>query len=130
MFKWTSVEEWRKLWRYYQVGVVNTVFGYTVFAALIKLGVNIYVAQIISHIVGATFNYITYSRYVFAGNKSSLLSYALAYIFNYATSAIVLLLTHHMLSSPYLCGMIATVVASIINYFALKIVFRWKASDE
>ena len=67
MFKWTSVEEWRKLWRYYQVGVVNTVFGYTVFAALIKLGVNIYVAQIISHIVGATFNYITYSRYVFAG---------------------------------------------------------------
>jgi putative flippase GtrA len=130
MFKWNSIDEWRQLWRYYQAGVVNTIFGYAVFAAFIKLDLNMFAAQALSHIIGATFNYVTYSRYVFAGKGSNLASYVLAYIFNYALSAIALFMMHRALSSPYLCGMIATGVASIINYFALKVVFRWKASDE
>ena len=39
----------RRLWRYYQAGVVNTLFGYGMFALFVKLGLNMYVAQICAH---------------------------------------------------------------------------------
>jgi len=130
MFKWNSIDEWKQLWRYYQVGIVNTIFGYGVFAAFIRFGINVYVAQIIAHIIGVMFNYFTYSRYAFAGKKSNLANYVLAYIFNYTVSVTALFLIHRAVNSPYLCGMIATIIASVVNYFVLKAVFRWKASDE
>jgi len=121
MFAWNSPKEWGQLWRYYQAGIVNTIFGYALFAIFVRLGINIYVAQIASHIIGVIFNYFTYSRYAFAGKDSRIVNYILAYALNYLVSVGGLFLIQHVVKSPYLCGIIATIIASIVNYFVLKV---------
>jgi len=60
-----SLSSARRLWRYYQAGIVNTLFGYGLFALFVKLGLNMYLAQICAHVLGAAFNYYSYSRHVF-----------------------------------------------------------------
>ena len=41
-----------ELWRYYQMGVLNTAFGLGAYALLVWLGLNMFVAQLVSHLLG------------------------------------------------------------------------------
>lgn len=116
---------YRQIWRYYQAGVLNTVFGFAMYALLIKLGLNMYVAQIISHLLGVAFNYSTYSRYVFAGSRSAKIRFVASYVVNYLLGLSALFLFSQVVASPYAAGLLATIAVSIINYFALKhLVFK------
>ncbi len=125
MFDWKSPTEWKRLVRYYQAGIVNAAFGYGLFALLVYLGLNIYLAQITSHIGGTAFNYLTYSRYAFAGTPGSKLAFMLSYVFNYALSVATLAALTQIGVSPYLAGLLAIVVTSLVNFFILKrFVFR------
>lgn len=130
MFDWRSSTEWKRVWRYYQAGVVNTLFGYGLFALFVWLGVNLYVAQIIAHVLGMTFNYFTYSRYAFAGHESSKRRFVLFYAFNYILGLLALAAATRFVASPYIAGLIAVVFVSIVNYFILKrLVFRTEAAS-
>ena len=51
----------QRVWRYYMVGAVNTLFGYGVYASLLLMGLQMYVAQVTAHVMGVIFNYFTYS---------------------------------------------------------------------
>jgi putative flippase GtrA len=125
MFDWRSAQEWKRLWRYYQAGIVNTLFGYGIFAGFVALGINMYVAQVMSHVLGATFNYFTYSRYAFAGHDASKLRFILSYAVNYLFSLGCLAALSFMTSSPYLAGLVSTVIVSATNYLVLRhLVFR------
>lgn len=113
------------MWRYYNVGLLNTAFGYGLYALLVFLGLNLFVAQIIGQICGATFNYFTYGRLVFRGVGSNLYSYVGAYGLNYLLALAFLTLAHRFIASPYLAGFVALVAVSVINYLVLKrFVFR------
>jgi putative flippase GtrA len=125
MFNWRSRSEWMQVWRYYQAGIVNTLFGYGVFALLIWLGVNLFLAQIISHVLGMTFNYFTYSRHAFAGHTTTKTRFFLSYAGNYLLGLATLWLIALVIQSPYVAGLLTTVIVSVINYFVLKrLVFR------
>jgi putative flippase GtrA len=100
--------------------VVNTIFGFGLYALLVKFGVNLYLAQIISHLLGMCFNYFTYSRHVFREKGPAKLRFAGAYGVNYLMSLGALAVADIFIESPYVAGFIATVSASLINYFALK----------
>ncbi len=124
MFDWRSVAEWKQLWRYYQAGIVNTAFGYGLYALFVAVGLNMFVAQIIAHVLGMVFNYFTYSRYAFAGRQGSLQRFILSYALNYLLAVGFLWLASLIFESPYLAGLVATLVVSIINFFLLrKLVF-------
>jgi putative flippase GtrA len=124
MFDWRSGEERRRLWRYYQTGLINTLFGYTAFAALVALGLNIYAAQIIAHLAGIAFNYVTYSRYAFRGHGTSAGRFIAAYAVNYALSLAALAGFTRLGFSPYAAGLFSVLLVSLINYFVLaKVVF-------
>lgn len=124
MFDWRSGEERRRLWRYYQAGVVNTLFGYGAFAGLVALGLNIYAAQIVSHLAGMAFNYVTYSRYTFRGHGASPGRYVASYAINYVLGLAALAGFTRLGFSPYAAGLFSIVVVSLINYFVLaKAVF-------
>ena len=114
------IHQFRELWRYYQAGVINTAFGFGTYSLLVWLGVNLYIAQIIAQILGVTFNYFTYSRHVFKDRQAGKLRFALAYIVNYLVNLAFLALFDRFMRSPYLAGFLATVCASLVNYFALK----------
>lgn len=116
--------------RYYQAAIVNTLFGYSLFALLIAIGLNIYLAQLVSHTLGVIFNYFTYSRHAFHGIQGSKLRFALAYVVNYLVGLAMLALASTMFSSPYVIGLVAVILASLINYFILKNLVFIKAAPE
>jgi putative flippase GtrA len=118
----------RELWRYYQAGIVNTLFGLGLYAALVWLGVDRYVAQLASHLIGMAFNYLTYSRHVFHDAGPAKLRFVISYAVNYVISLGTLWLLSTAIESAYIAGILSAFLVSIANYFALKrLVF--KASD-
>lgn len=121
MFDWRSRHEWRRLWRYYQAGVVNTLFGYGFFALLVALGLNMYLAQAISHVAGMTFNYFTYSRYAFGDRSTTKTRFILSYVANYFVGLFFIWLASLAVRSPYVAGIVSIVCTSLINYFVLKL---------
>lgn len=114
-----------EIFRYYQVGIINTLFGLGAYAILVHLGFGIYAAQLISHLLGMAFNYFTYSRHVFRDAGPAKLRFVLSYGVNYLVSLGTLALVIRVIASPYLAGLVTTVLVSVVNYFALKLlVFR------
>jgi putative flippase GtrA len=110
----------QRIWRYYQAGIVNTLFGYGLFALFVRLGVNMYVAQILAHVLGVAFNYFSYSRHVFHDSEASKLRFVLSYGLNYLLGLASLAAAAHVIASPYFAGIVSIVFVSLINFFVLK----------
>jgi putative flippase GtrA len=108
--------------RYYAAGIVNTAFGYGAFSALLWLGVNLYLSQLLAHIAGVTFNYITYSRHVFKNSKSTKKRFAASYAGNYLISLGTMALVDQIIVSQYVVGLLTIFLVSILNFFILKVV--------
>ncbi|HEX6661795.1 MAG TPA: GtrA family protein [Sphingomicrobium sp.] len=124
------VRSWGSLIRYYQAAIVNTLFGYALYSVFVAAGVNIYVAQLLAHVLGVIFNYFTYSRYAFRDNSASKLRFALAYGGNYFIGLAMLAAASAVVKSAYLAGFIALVGVSLINYFVLRnLVFTKRAAE-
>lgn len=109
-----------ELVRYYQVGIINTAFGFGIYLLLVKMGLNPYFAQILSHCLGVIFNYLTYSRHVFRHAHARVSRFLASYVGNYLLSLGTLAVALHFVTSPYAAGAISIIVTSLINYFALK----------
>lgn len=121
--------ERKRLFRYYQAGLVNMGFGYGLFALFVWAGLNMYVAQIAAHVLGVTFNYFTYSRYTFADQRGSKTRFILSYAGNYVLNLVTLALIAMVVVSPYIAGLAATIFVSLVNYFVLKrLVFSGRAA--
>jgi putative flippase GtrA len=109
-----------ELCRYYGVGVINTAFGYGLFAALVWLKLNPFVAQIIAHLCGMVFNFTLYRLHVFPGHQPRIGPYIATYAVNYALSVAALKALLMAIASPYVAGFASIVVVSAINYLLLK----------
>jgi putative flippase GtrA len=115
----------RQLIAYYGVALVNTAFGYSVYALLLFLGVNLFVAQVVSYCLGVTFNYFMYRRHVFRDADPAIVRFVLAYAVNYGVNLAFLAVLHAVIRSDYLSGLAASIAASLVNFVALKlVVFR------
>ena len=109
-----------ELVRYYQAGVVNTAFGFGTYSLLVWLGMNMFLAQLVSHCLGVGFNYLTYSRHVFRGASTAKLRFVVSYAVNYFMGLAALAAVSLVIASPYAAGFFAIVIVSVINYFVLK----------
>ena len=120
-----SVARLAELTRYYQAGIINAAFGFGFYATLVRLGLNIYFAQVTATVIGTLFNYFTYSRHVFRGYAPEKWSFIAVYFFNYLVSVSMLFALKQFIASPYQAGFVGLIIASLINYVALKLaVFR------
>lgn len=125
MLRSLGSHRFRELVRYYQVGILNTGFGLGAYALLVRMGMGIYGAQLLSHLMGMAFNYITYSRHVFRDSGPAKTRFVLSYGVNYLLGVVVLTALAQVILSPYAVGVGSAVIVSVINYFALKfLVFR------
>ena len=106
--------------RYYQAGIINTIFGYSLVAAMIAAGVNVYLAQFLGHTAGVAFNYFTYSRHAFRDEEGSIPRFIASYVVNYLLGLAALATALQFMRSPYIAGAIAVVFVSFVNYFILK----------
>jgi putative flippase GtrA len=109
-----------RLWRYYQAGIVNTAFGFGLYALLVAVGLNMYLAQVIAHVLGVAFNYFTYSRHAFHDADVSKPRFLLSYGVNYLLGLASLWSASQVIPSPYLAGFVAVVAVSVINYLVLR----------
>jgi len=115
--------------RYYQAGIVNTLFGLGAYSALVWAGLGIYPAQAISHVAGMGFNYVTYSRHVFRDSGPAKTRFVVSYAVNYMASLGTLAVISHFVTNPYVSGILAAFIVSVANFFALKfLVFRRSAT--
>jgi len=102
------------------VGIINTIFVYSLYSVLVFTGLNLYVSQILSHVSGVVFNYFMFKGIVFKNNDHRVFRYVIAYTLNYVLGFCFLSITHHFIKSPYIAGFVALVGVSIVNYFVLK----------
>jgi len=115
-----NIRNLAEIWRYYQAGILNSLFGFLLYAALVRLGLNIFVAQVVAHFAGVAFNYFTYSRHVFRNSSPSKLKFFFSYVGNYLMSLVTLILVARIITSPYLAGLVTLIIVSLLNYFVLK----------
>jgi putative flippase GtrA len=115
-----SIGPIQRLWRYYQAGVVNSLFGYGLYALFVAAGLNMYLAQITAHVLGVAFNYFTYSRYAFRDAHASKTRFVLSYAVNYLLGLGALAAASRVVSSPYVAGLASLIFVSLINYFILR----------
>jgi putative flippase GtrA len=127
-----SGSKFERMWelvRFYQAAVLNTAFGISAYALLVWLGLNRYEAQLASHLMGTTFNYVTYSRHVFRNAAPAKLRFIASYAVNYGISLATLAVVTQFFASPYVAGILTVLAVSLLNYFVLKhLVFRIRAA--
>jgi putative flippase GtrA len=119
-------ERLAELWRYYKIGIINTLFGLIIFNILLFLHVNLFVAQIVSHVIGVIFNYFSFTRHVFRDVKPNRIAFFGSYVFNYFIGLAFLAAYHKFIKSPYIAGFSTMFSTAIFNYFILK-AFVFKA---
>lgn len=125
----------KKLWskidsqfiRFVFVGVLNTIFGFSVYCLMLFIGVPYWWATLISQILGVMFNFKTTGVLVFKNHNNRLffrfaICYVLAYFLNVG---IIALFTHYSTINQYISGFIATLFVALFSFIFQKfIVFR------
>ena len=103
------------------VGLLNTLFGYAVFAALIYAGIPAMPALVLTYVVGVLFNFVTTGRLVFSRSSASLArfiaAYVVIYFFNLALFKTVEALGAGALVAQALCLPIVAVFSFLLFKF-------------
>lgn len=108
------------------VGVLNTLFGYTIFALLIFLGLHYTMAVFIGTIIGVLFNFKTTGKIVFSSSDNSLVwKFFSVYGVVYLLNIIGLYLCEKMSIDIYVAGAILIIPMALVSFWLNKrFVFR------
>ena len=110
------------------VGVLNTVFGYAIYAMLIFVNVPYLIALLAATVVGVIFNYFSFGRIVFHGYGGWFVfgKFVIAYAVIYgANAALLRALTIDFLLSPYV-GQIICIPLSVLLSWLLMTYWVYK----
>ena len=118
----------KKILKFLGAGILNTLFGYSVFAALVFLEIPNLLALLISTIFGVAFNYFSFGFMVFKGIGGWLgfAKFVSVYILIYAVNANMLkIITVKFFLNPYfgqaICLPISVALSWLLmNYWVYK----------
>ncbi|MEI7723915.1 MAG: GtrA family protein [Bacteroidota bacterium] len=112
------------------VGLLNTGFGYGLFALLIFFKVHYALASLVSTILGIIFNFKTTGVIVFKNHNNILIfRFFMAYGITYLVGLGFLYVTNSFTINNYIAGAVWLLPGAIISYFLQKsIVFQVKES--
>ncbi len=117
----------RRFIRFLIVGVVNTAFGYGVYALLVVLNAPPQVALFLSFFIGVLWNYFTTARFVFeVSGYDRLPAYAACYIFVYALNAGTLHAAIESGIAPLIAQAVLTPVAAVLTFVLVSFAMREK----
>lgn len=109
--------------KFLSVGVLNTLFGYSLYAALNFLGLPYLIALLLATIMGVIFNYFSFGKMVFKvrGEWHMFGKFIAAYSVVYVINAMLLnLLTEKLHLSPYLGQLICIPLNVLISWFLMN----------
>ena len=106
-----------KFIKYLLVGVVNTVFGYSVFALLIYFNLHYLIASIFATIAGVLFNFKTIGRIVFKSNNNSLIiKFIAVYLITFTINLGGLKIFNSYHINMYLSGFLLIILCTPISF--------------
>ncbi|MGV8835496.1 GtrA family protein [Cellvibrio sp.] len=117
--------------RFLVVGVVNTLFGYSIYALLIYLGLSYIYALLFATILGVLFNFHTIGRLVFQSRDKRLIGKFFAvYAITFCLNLLFINLMIKFELSAYLAGAFALVPTTILSFLLNKFfVFKGKQHE-
>ncbi len=114
-------KKYKQFIRFIIVGVLNTIFGYSLFTLFIYLSFSYPVAVLFSTILGVLFNYKTIGKIVFSSSENKFVPFISVYIFLYALNVFFLwLFTIFGMTNMYIAGAILLAPLALISYFLNK----------
>jgi putative flippase GtrA len=118
--------------RFILVGIVNTIFGYSLYVLLIFLGFRYNLAILIATILGVLFNFKTTGILVFNSRRNYLiLRYCGAYAIIYFLNVVSVWLLLKAGSNPYLAQALVTPAIAVSSYAIQRnLVFRADNGDK
>jgi len=100
------------------VGVINTLFSYTMFALFITLRINYSISLLLATVCGILFNYRSTGKYVFNHRGNSLLfKFFILYLALYIINLINLKILNYFIQNFYISGVISVIFSAIISFF-------------
>ena len=114
-----------RIFRFLSVGVLNTVFGYAVYAVLLFVNVSYLTALFIATGAGVIFNYFTFGQLVFHGHDGRLVfrKFIITYLIVYIINAVLLdILNRKFLCGPYVAQIICIPLSVLLSWMLMN---RW-----
>jgi len=103
------------------VGIINTIFGYSIYALFIYLGLNYVLASLFSTIIGIFFNFRTIGNFVFKSKNNRLLfKFFQVYIIVFLVNIAIIKLFKSVGLNDYFSGAIAILFASVVSFLLNK----------
>ena len=116
----------RQFVRFLAVGLLNTAFGYAIFAVFILAGVAPMPALVLTYVFGITFNFFTTGRLVFRGRHAgAFLRFVAAYGVIYVVNVGLFKLAEAAGASPLVAQALCLPVVAVFSFVIFKLhVFR------
>jgi putative flippase GtrA len=107
--------------RFLAIGVLNTVFGFSVYAACLLMHTAVALALAASTILGIAFNFVTTGRYVFQNAEMRQLpAFTICYGVSYGLNLMFLTLLLHAISSKFIAQALLALPMAMISYLLMK----------
>ena len=110
-----------RFFRFLVIGGVNTLFGYSIFALLIFIGIHYTIALFVGTVFGVLFNFKTTGLFVFRNKKNRLiLKFITVYIVIYLINVLVLSIFNRVGINNYVGGALAILPMAYLAYLLNK----------
>lgn len=110
-----------QIYRFILIGILNTSFGYCLYALFIFFGLDYFSALAFATIIGIIFNFQTIGRLVFKQYKHSLiLKFLIAYGLVFLVNLVLIKLLISLGFNEYLSGAIAIFPAAALSFILNK----------
>ncbi len=115
-----------KLSRFVLVGILNTAFGYSMYALFLYLGCHYSTAILLATVIGVLFNFKTIGRFVFrSSDNTMIIRFSGVYLVTYLLNVAALHLCRSYNLNMYLSGMALLIPMSLISFkLNNKLVFK------
>jgi len=120
-----------KIMRFLVAGVSNTIFGLAVYSICISIGIEVWIALLISMLFGIAFNFFTIAGYTFRElSPANLQRFIMSYLILYGINLILISLISLWVNNKILSQAIVTIPLAFLSYFLMnKYVFGSTAKN-
>jgi putative flippase GtrA len=107
----------KRFMKFILVGIINTAFGYSVYALFIYLKMHYSLAVLFGTILGVLFNFKSTGRLVFKVNNNALLArFIVVYVITYVLNVAALSIFNFYRFDLYLAGLLMILPMAVISY--------------
>ena len=108
------------------VGILNFIFGYSVYFYLIVVGVVYSVAFFVSTIAGICFNYFTIKKFVFSGKRNAFVLFVIIYILQFLLGLFLIKEMTVFFKNELIAGLLSMMVLAILSFILMRKIFNEK----